>query len=44
MSSLVAMRNNTMLALDTIVAGLKVAVETVRDVTAELRVSEGQSH
>ena len=32
------------MALDTIVAGLKVAVETVRDVTADLRVSEGQTH
>jgi pyroglutamyl-peptidase len=32
------------MALETIVGGLKVAIETVRDVTADLRVSEGQTH
>jgi pyroglutamyl-peptidase len=32
------------MALDTIVGGLRVAVETVRDVGADLRVSEGRIH
>ena len=31
------------MALETIVTGLKVAIETVRDVAADLRVSEGQT-
>jgi pyroglutamyl-peptidase len=32
------------MALDTIVAGLKVAVEAVRDLSADVKVSEGQIH
>ncbi len=32
------------MALDTIVAGLKAAIEAVRDVGADIRVSEGQTH
>ncbi len=32
------------MALDTIVAGLKIAIATVRDVEADVRVSEGQTH
>ena len=31
------------MALETIVTGLKVAIETARDVAADLRVSEGQT-
>ena len=30
------------MALETIVAGLKIAIETVRDISTDLRVSEGQ--
>ncbi len=32
------------MSLDTIVTGLKVAIETARDVTSDIRVSEGQTN